>query len=94
MNGEQLQTVTGYIVALPKQPGAKEDAAKVALQDNNGNEFYIIPKGMGIDMVEHINAKAEITGMVHEKDEVTFIQVRNYTVDDAFDDDWYDDDNA
>ena len=95
MTGQQQQkTVMGYIVSLPRQSGAKEESAKVALQDKNGLEYHILPKGMGIDMVEHINAKAEITGIVQQKDDILYLQVRSYTVDDAFEDDWYDDNNG
>ncbi len=92
MNGQPLQTVTGYIVSIPRHNGIKEEGAKVALHDDAGNEYHILPKGVGIDMVDHINAKVQITGLVQSKDDVQYLQVRSYVIDDAFEDGWYDDD--
>lgn len=95
MTGQpQQKTIKGYIVSIPSTPGGREDSAKVALLDEaDGQEYHILPKGMGIDLVGHINAKAEVTGLVQQKDDMLYMQVRNYTVDDAFEHDWYDDDN-
>lgn len=93
MTGQpQQKTVSGYIISVPGKSGNREDSAKVALQDDNGQEYHILPKGMGIDLVGHINARAEVTGLVQQKDDILYLQVRNYTIDDAFEHDWYDDD--
>lgn len=89
---QNLQTVKGFVVVLPKQGGA-EDAAKVAVLDDNGVEFHILPRGMGIDLVDHINAGVEVVGTVQEKDDVRYMHVRNYKVQDDYEDHWYDDDN-
>ncbi|MDR2050563.1 MAG: hypothetical protein LBQ63_02175 [Deltaproteobacteria bacterium] len=92
MTGQQEQrTVRGYIVSLPPRKGAGEESAKVALQDEDGREYHIVPKGVGIDLVGHISARVEATGIVRQKEDILFLWVRRYTVDDAFEDDWYDD---
>ena len=88
---QNLITVRGYVIALPKQ-GGREDA-KVAVQDDDsGTEYLVLPRGMGLDLVDHINAKVEVTGTLQEKDENKFIQVRQFKTQDEYDDDWYDDD--
>ena len=88
---QNLTTVRGYVVTLPKQGG--KDDAKVAIQDDNGTEYLVLPRGMGLDLVDHINAGVEVTGTVQEKDEQRFILVRQYKTQDEYDDQWYDDDN-
>ena len=88
---QNLTTVQGYIVALPKQ-GGKEDA-KVAVLGENGVEYRFLPKGMGIDLVDHINVGVEVTGVVQEKDELLLIHVRQYKIQDEYEDEWYDDGN-
>ena len=88
---QNLITVRGYVIALPKHTG--KDDAKVAIQDDeSGTEYLVVPRGMGLDLADHINAKAEVTGAVEEKDEELFIHVRQYKPQDEYDDDWYDDD--
>lgn len=92
MSAQQEQrTLKGYIIALPRQPGAGEEHAKAALLGEDGLEYHIVPRGMGIDLAGHINAGVEVSGLVWQKEEQFFVQVRDYTVDDAFEDDWYDD---
>ncbi|MDL2314417.1 hypothetical protein LJC36_05505 [Desulfovibrio sp. OttesenSCG-928-C14] len=87
---QNLITVRGYIVSLPRKDG-KEDA-KVTVQAEDGVEYYIVPKGMGMDLVEHINAGVELSGLLQEQDERKFILVRQYQINDQFEDEWYDDD--
>jgi hypothetical protein len=92
MTGQQeQQTVRGYIVSLPLRKEAGEDSAKVALQDDSGREYHIVPRGMGMDLAGHINARVEVTGSVQQKEDLLLLQVRKYSVDDAFEDDWYND---
>jgi hypothetical protein len=86
---QNINTIRGYIIAQPKNGG--RDDAKIAIQDEGGEEFLIIPKGLGIDLVDYINAKAEITGIIQEQNEHKFIQVRKYTLQDEYEDQWYDD---
>lgn len=90
MSGQQNQlTVQGYIVSIPS--GEIEEGAKVAIQTDAGAEYFILPKGMGLDLMEHVNAKAEVSGIVEKRGENNFLLVRNYSVRDGFEDDWYDD---
>ncbi|MDR2503700.1 MAG: hypothetical protein LBD82_04870 [Deltaproteobacteria bacterium] len=91
MSGEQEQiTLKGYIVALPRHAGG-EEGARAALRTEDGLEYRILPKGMGLDLAAHINARVEVTGLVRHKEDPRLLQVRKYIVDDAFEDDWYDD---
>ncbi len=90
MSQQNLITVRGYVMALPSSQEGREDA-KVALQSDNGEEYIILPRGMGIDLVDLINAGVEITGSLQERGEYKFIQVRQYKTQDEYDDHWYDD---
>ena len=86
---QNLVTVRGYIVSLPKQGG--RDDAKVAVQDENGAEYLVLPRGMGLELADNVNAKVEVTGALQDKDEQKFILVRQYQLMDEYDDQWYDD---
>lgn len=90
MSGQQnLQNINGYIVAVPD--GETEEGARVSIHTDDGAEYFIIPKGMGLDIMEHINARAEVSGLVEERGGLRFMIVRTYSVQDGFEDDWYDD---
>ncbi|MDR1242544.1 MAG: hypothetical protein LBM00_07165 [Deltaproteobacteria bacterium] len=86
---QNLKTIRGYIISRPKNSGG--DDAGIALQDEGGEEFLIIPRGMGLDLADYINAKIEISGLVREQDECKSIQVRRYVLQDEYEDQWYDD---
>jgi hypothetical protein len=86
---QNLKTLQGYIISRPKNSGG--DDAGIALQDEGGEEFLIVPKGVGLDLVDYINARVEITGLVREQDEYKSIQVRQYVLQDEYEDHWYDD---
>jgi hypothetical protein len=86
---QNLKTLRGYVISLPKNSSG--DDAGIALQDEGGEEFLIAPKGVGLDLVDYINAKVEITGLVREQDECKSIQVRQYVLQDEYEDHWYDD---
>ena len=87
---QNIQTIRGYITALPRQ-GGKDEAALVAVHDDNGTDYYIVPKGMGLDLSEHINVGVEVTGIVQQKEEIYYLQVRSYDLKDEYADEWYDD---
>ena len=89
MQGQE--SFRGYIVTLPDGLAGSE-SARVALRAEDGGEYLITPKGMGLDLAEHINAKVEVTGSVQRGEEAVFLTVRGYRVEDAFEDGWYDDD--
>ncbi|MDR2892736.1 MAG: hypothetical protein LBV80_06605 [Deltaproteobacteria bacterium] len=86
---QNLVTVRGYIISLPKQAG--RDDAKVAVQDESGVEYLVLPRGMGLDLADNVNAKVEVAGIVQDKDDQRFILVRQYQLMDEYDDQWYDD---
>lgn len=90
MSGQHnLQTIIGYIVTVPG--GEAEDGSRISIHTDNGEEYFITPKGMGLDLMEHVNARAEVHGMIEVRDDAKFITVRTYNVQDGFEDDWYDD---
>ena len=86
----QQRKLKGYIVALPRGSGGGE-GARAALQTEDGVEYPILPRGMGLEIVEHINARVEVTGVEQRRGETVYLLLRSYTVEDAFEDDWYDD---
>ena len=57
-------------------------------------EYRVVPRGAGVDLVDHLGAQIEVTGTLTEDEEgVVRIQVRSYRLIDQFDDDaWYEDD--
>lgn len=108
MSSQDLQTIRGYVQALPGLSG-QEDAAKVAVVAEDGTEYHVLHKHAGMDLVDYINADVEVHGLVCEgpegaaaatgtaqddEDEARplFFSVRKYTLADGFDDPWYDDD--
>ena len=89
---QKFTTLRGYVVALPnlgKHDGGEE--AKVAVHDENGLEYLVLPRGMGIDLVEHINARVEVSGILQERNGQAYIQIRQFKAQDEYDDKWYDD---
>lgn len=94
MNTQQnLTVVQGYIVALPRHDANEENALVAVVDEQTQTEYYIIPRGMGADLSESINVGATISGVVHEKEGVQYIQVRTYKLADEFADEWYDDED-
>lgn len=104
MSSQEVQTIRGYVQALPKVQG-REDAAKVAVVTDGGTEYRVLHKSAGMDLVDYISADVEVQGIVtpapgaeadamEEDGEVPplFLTVRGYTLIDGYDDDWYDDD--
>lgn len=79
-------TLTGYITSMSRKSGAH--AASLALVQDN-EEYLIIPRGAGVDLHDHVNAQAEIKGLISEEDGVKFLQVRGYRI--LEDDAWLDD---
>ncbi|MDR2162154.1 MAG: hypothetical protein LBO77_08480 [Desulfovibrio sp.] len=105
MKTEPLQTIRGYVQALPRTPGG-EDAARVAVIAGDGTEYHIAHKGAGMDLADFISADVEARGSVSslpargtlqeedepEKTRAFLLTVRSYRLTDGFDDPWYDDD--
>ncbi len=90
MGNQETTTIKGFIRSLP-HVSALEAGAKVAVVTEDGTEYLVIHKGVGIDLLEHTSANAEVTGVVTAKEDGYIIQVRSYSVNDGYDDAWYDD---
>lgn len=86
---EEVKVVKGYVVPLPRS-GRDELAARVAVTEGDV-EYHIVPRGAGVDLGSHINAHVEVEGLVRETDGALLMQVRTYRLDDAFEHEWYDD---
>ena len=102
MNAQKLQTIRGYVQALPPVAGhADEDAAKVAVITDDGTQYHVLHKGAGIGLLDDINANVEVTGYVsrsatEDAGDAEFgphhiLTVKSYRLTDGFDDPWYDD---
>lgn len=74
------------VVTLPRDSDAHQ--ADVAIMQD-GEEYRVLPRGAGIDLMDEVNASVEATGLVTEEDGVKYLAVRGYKVLD--DDDWLDD---
>jgi len=65
MNAQEMQTIRGYVQALPLVSGhTDEDAAKVAVITDDGTQYHVLHKGPGIGLLDDINANVEVTGYV------------------------------
>lgn len=93
MTNQELQKFQGYIRPAPQVEG-REEAARVALVADDGTEYHILHKGVGVDLVEHISADVEVNGTLHTQDDVPYVQVRTYRLVDDYQDEWYDDEDA
>ncbi len=91
MSNQEAKTFQGYIQVLPRQPEKKEDCAKVALIADDGTEYPILHKGVGMDLTQHVNAHAQVVGVLCPFGEGNALTVRQFTVTDGFEDEWYDD---
>ena len=93
MTNQDRQIFQGYVRTVPPV-GGKEEAAKVALVADDGTEYYILHKGIGVDLVEHISADVKINGTLHMQGDIPYIQVRTYQLVDDYQGKWYDDKDA
>ena len=102
MNAQEMQTIRGYVQALPLVSGhTDEDAAKVAVITDDGTQYHVLHKGPGIGLLDDINANVEVTGYVAaggvedaegaELGSHHTVTVKSYRLTDGFDDPWYDD---
>ena len=98
MNASDLLTLRGYVQLLPMLSG-KEEAARVVIITDDGQEYSILHKGEGIDLLKSINANVEVSGSFAESGvdaeengaPTKFFVVKSYRLTDGFDDPWYDD---
>ena len=63
MNAQELQTIRGFVQALPKGPGG-EEAVRVAVITEDGTPYHVLHKGAGTGLLSNINADVEVTGIV------------------------------
>lgn len=63
MDSQELQTLRGYVQALPKVKG-REDAAKVVIVTDDGAEYHVLHKSAGMDLADYISADVEVQGIV------------------------------
>lgn len=101
MNDQGIQTIRGYVQALPAVSGrtGKEDTARVAVITEDGTHYHVLHKGPGIGLLDDINASVEVFGFASpleydaEGDDAPrhMLTVKSYRLIDGFDDPWYDD---
>ena len=106
MNSQELQTIKGYVQALPNVPG-REEAIRVIIVSDDGTEYHIPHKGAGTGLLANINANVEVTGHVSPLSSAEasaasegetgnappgyLLAVKHFRLTDGFDDPWYDD---
>ncbi len=96
MSTQDLQTIQGYILAVPRTTG-KEESSRVAVVTEDGTEYHVLHKGAGAGLAGNISANVEVTGTVSplmregEQPPGFLLQVRSYRLTDGYDDPWYDD---
>ncbi len=73
-------------------PYSGTEESRVSILDGE-KEYRVVPRGAGVDLVDHISATVEVEGIIKEDIEgESSIQVRSYRLLDAFDNSWYEDD--
>ena len=97
MSAQEIQTIRGYVQALPSEAGQMgEDAARVAVIAEDGTHYHVLHKGPGMGLLDGINANVEVTGIVSATEDADLgpqytVTVKSYRLTDGFDDPWYDD---
>ncbi len=91
MNGEQkLVTVTGWVSPVTGREGIRVAIVSESGQ-NAGQDFFVLHKGAGVDLLGHISAGVEVSGLETPGDEGEddpprrYLMVRSYRL---LDDDW------
>lgn len=74
---ESPATVSGYVVALPRDLDHHQAIVAIVQDDV---EYRILPRGAGVDLADEINAQVEANGLDHEEDGVHYLAVRAYKV--------------
>ena len=74
-------TLRGFVAPLPV-----EHQYKVALLVGE-NEYPILPKGAGVDLLDMVSLQLEVICTIHEEGADKLLHVRSYTLLES-DDDW------
>jgi hypothetical protein len=106
MNARDMQTIRGYVQALPTAPG-RDDPVRVVVVSDDGMDYHILHKGAGTGLLANINANVEVTGHVtplaspgsaaEARDDAEnggsgyLLTVKQFRLTDGFDHPWYDD---
>ncbi len=92
MSGDQkLVTVSGWVT-----PASGSEGARVAVAPDSGQDYLVLHRGAGVDLLGHISARVEVIGVVvsapqppeqnpEEAAVPPYLMVRRYRV---LDDDW------
>lgn len=79
----EMITIKGYVNVLPPSLDARQ-ARVFILKDDE--EYRILSKGAGVDLIDHISEPVEATGQVEkEEDGIYYMTVRSYKI---LEDDW------
>ncbi len=85
MQRNVMKTIQGYVAPLPE--GGKGCCQVAVVVDDV--EYHVLPRGAGVDLIEHLSAQVEVSGTVTEDPEgPPVIQVRAYQVIDPDDERW------
>lgn len=84
-----MKRIRGYIIPLPN---TGLGCSKIALVDAD-MEYYIQPRGAGVDLANHLSKHVDVSGVIVDEDEIPpKLLVRSYQLLDPTDDDaWYED---
>ncbi|SHN48912.1 hypothetical protein [Desulfovibrio litoralis] len=85
-------TVTGYIRPIIAENDKElEKNAKISLVTTSGEQYIILPKGAGNDLLERLNANITATGNIFNENERSYFFVRDYSFNDDLEHEWYND---
>lgn len=103
---KELKIISGYVENLTFGSSAATRTAKVAVVSDDGNAYAIMPKGLGTELAQHVNALVEVKGEIKTipgstpdasgdapgdaLGEETLFHVWSYNIRDGYDDAWYD----
>ena len=94
-NTTESVSLTGFVQSLPKS--SKSETIRVVLVTPGGEEYPVLHKGAGVDLVDHIGADVEVSAVYENTflaEYAKALRIRTYRVTDGYEDPWYDDEDA
>lgn len=70
-------TVRGYVAVLPRSTECYQCRVAI-IQDDE--EYRVLTRGAGVDLLDEISAQVEAEGVVEERDGNKYLTIRRYTL--------------
>ena len=81
-------SLSGHVVAYEWK---EQSPIRVMIIDDNQHEYKVEPSGQGCKLIEYEDAWVEVEGTSWRKDGDRYVSVKNFSLEDEFENDWNDD---